>query len=150
MHLPLRETAEAAPLSPPSSSSSPSSAPLCEWSLSPVANCHSAHLPGNKSGAVNPSRRRSCSPPLRHHTSEREAKGGVSLRDARTLPRASSPPRRLHPSIHPSHRMPPPSVPAPACIADCRISLYIRFSSFMILHKLIQLDNQREKLTHVS
>ena len=33
---------------------------------------------------------------------------------------------------------------------DCRISLYIRFSSFMILHKLIQLDNQREKLTHVS
>jgi len=30
------------------------------------------------------------------------------------------------------------------------ISLYFRFSSFMISHKLIQLDNQREKLTHVS
>lgn len=41
-------------------------------------------------------------------------------------------------------------VPAAFRRDDCRISLYIRFSSFMILHKLIQLDNQREKLTHVS
>lgn len=36
------------------------------------------------------------------------------------------------------------------CVAASGISFYIRFSSFMILHKLIQLDNQREKLTQVS
>lgn len=67
--------------------------------------------------------------------------GGVSLRGARTLPRASSPLRPSGRSVCPGLQF---------CVAASRISFYIRFSSFMILHKLIQLDNQREKLTQVS
>lgn len=60
---------------------------------------------------------------------------------ARTLPRVSSPLRPSGRSVGPSLQF---------CVAASRISFYIRFSSFMILHKLIQLDNQREKLTQVS
>lgn len=57
---------------------------------------------------------------------------------------------RIHPSAHPLRQPPFNSSSSQLCRDDGGISLYIRFSSFMILHKLIQLDNQREKLTHVS
>ncbi len=145
-YVPLRETAEAPlPSRPPPPSSSSSS--LYEWSLSPVANyCHSTHPPWKKCSVVN-------SVLLCTGTSPRkqEAFLGAMHGRRRGLPvlRAGC----IHPSA-PAAAPPPLPLIGPGSGSlrrdDCRISLYIRFSSFMILHKLIQLDNQREKLTHVS
>lgn len=140
--------------SPSSSSSSSSSSSLYEWSLSLIANCcHSTRPSWMKYSAVHPVYffffLEAAFFSLYHRTSK--GAGGVSRCDAKRRCRGLLVLRAG--CIHPSA----PAAPSRRRFGsgslrrdDCRISLYIRFSSFMILHKLIQLDNQREKLTHVS
>lgn len=134
----------------PSSSSSSSSSSLYEWSLSLVANYSTVtpRIPRERNQTLSIRVLGGRRSPLHRYMSKgkQEAFFGAMHGRCRGLPvllRAGC--------IH-------PFAPAAPLLHhrsrfrrdDCRISLYIRFSSFMILHKLIQLDNQREKLTHVS